>query len=373
MKTLNQHRVVFGCDPEFFFSKNGKIIGAEKVLPADGLIYGKTSPQLGSIQKEGTNGTVVGDSEAGKIIIDGVQAELNPRPNTCRANLGNEISLCFRQIYKDITRSELGKAFDIDFSQTISVSEEELATLSEKSKKFGCAPSKNTYLSEEESRIKVNPAVYRNRSAGGHLHIGVLDAESSLSNLAIRNPEKLVPILDIILGNTSVLIDRSEGNKERRKIYGRAGEYRTPPHGLEYRTLSNFWLQNYALMSMVTGLSRQAVCIVADGIDKEFRSAVKINKITQAINNNDFDLAYDNFQKIEHLIADLAPSHGFFPLDSSTLDYFKHFVNRGVNYWFKDPPLEHWIKLPEGHGTGFENFLLTVVNKDMVNQKPITP
>ena len=52
--------VTLGCDPEFFFSKNGAIVGSEKVLDKNGFVVNGSS----------------------KFVIDGVQAELNPIPNT---------------------------------------------------------------------------------------------------------------------------------------------------------------------------------------------------------------------------------------------------------------------------------------------------
>ena len=82
--SLVDKNVVIGCDPEFFFAKKGKIIGAEKVLPEDGLKY---VPSWGESKS--------------KIIIDGVQAELNPRPNSCRASLADEISQCFKTVSKN--------------------------------------------------------------------------------------------------------------------------------------------------------------------------------------------------------------------------------------------------------------------------------
>ena len=72
-----QHVISLGCDPEFFFSKKGKVIGSEKVLPENGLCD---------------------SSGYGKIVMDGVQAEINPSPSTCRASLGYNIRNCFTNI-----------------------------------------------------------------------------------------------------------------------------------------------------------------------------------------------------------------------------------------------------------------------------------
>lgn len=364
MRKLSSISMYMGCDPEFFFSKKGEVFGAEKVIPPDGIVYepGTCKWEAGNPKRDGDYTSL--QSVKSKIIIDGVQAELNPRPNTCRANLGNEISACFRKIYSDL---KMKNSFDIDFSPVIEVSKKEMDSLSEKSKQFGCAPSKNIY--NTPSKIKVNPAEYRYRSAGGHIH---LSGNDTSSKSAISHPERLVPMLDIVLGNTCVLLDRNEMMKERRKIYGRAGEYRLPAHGLEYRTLSNFWLLSYPLMSFVMGLSKLSVSIIGQSeTDYNYEEAILsvINKdnITEAINENNFELAEENFEKLEPVILDITTTDN--PINSYNIKQFKYFVKKGIHYWFKDPSLEHWMKLPEGHGNGWESFLDRKVESDLIKEK----
>lgn len=359
--------IVFGCDPEFFFTKDGQIIGAEKVLPKEGLQY---DPEKDKTKRDGDY-TSKGESPTSNIIIDGIQAELNPRPNTCRANLGNEISACFRKL-----STTLGEQTQIDFSANVSITEEEMATLSEASKKFGCAPSKNTYRKRNTISIKDASTFYQ-RSAGGHLHLGDVNNPiiRTSTKKALLSPEKLVPILDIIVGNTCVLIDRNPGNAERRKVYGKAGEYRTPKHGLEYRTLSNFWLQSYQLFSLVTNLARFSVAIVEASIAGpedpagELLKATKRARIKRAINNNDFDLAMQNFMAIKDILLTITPDTGDTPITSKTFDAFLYFIEKGVNHWFKEDPYKHWINLPEGHDTGWETFLRRTVTQEMLTKK----
>lgn len=331
-----------GCDPEFFFSKGTKVIGSEKIIEKDGLIAGSGS----------------------KIVIDGVQAELNPRPQTCREILANDIGGCFLKIAETLKGKERVK---VNFSQVIEVGQKELDSLSESSRVFGCAPSTNIY-DTEASKIKVDPGVYRYRSAGGHIHLG------RASGVMLNDPKRIVPMLDIILGNTSVLIDRNEWAKERRKVYGKAGEHRLPQFGIEYRTLSNFWLQSYPMMSFVFGMARVAVNIVeqSDPNDKEsyenrILAVVNMEDIVKAINENDFDLAYKNFKKIEPVLMDILPESSInIPLGSANIKYFHHFISKGMKYWFKEDPMKHWVKIAtKGRGPGWESYLAKTVAKDM--------
>ena len=351
-----------GCDPEFFFSKKGKVLGAEKILPEDGMKYDPRNRKA----RENDGAHTAKCDTVSKIIIDGVQAELNPRPNTCRANLGNEIGACFRELYQKI---KADKALKVDFEQVKEVTKDELASLSEKARTFGCAPSKNAY-SHEENKITVNPAEYKYRSAGGHIHLGCRDTYGPIAKALLEKRERVVQMLDIIVGNTCVLIDRDPYAKERRKVYGRAGDYRTPSYGIEYRTLSNFWLRSYQLMSFVMGMARIAVQIVAystptNNYEKLILDVVDVKEVAEAINNNDFEVAYDIYKKVEKVLLSFLGEDSHFPITQSRSKYFHHFLNEDLGYWFKDDPLQHWVHLPEGHETGWEAWVENIVYKDM--------
>lgn len=344
--------VVFGCDPEFFFAEHGRVIGADQVLPTDGLMFNEWN-EYGSMI-----------STVSRIIIDGVQAELNPLPHVCRQSMGRELAHAFSSVSQFI--AGMGKELTIDFRQTIELDDSDMEKLSDRSKKFGCMPSKNAHNEGKEGFIGVDASVYKYRSAGGHWHIGAPSGYLNEKEIreVLAQPERLVKMLDLIVGNTCVLIDRDPGNIERRKVYGRAGEFRTPPHGVEYRTLSNFWLRSAPLASMAMGLARTAVCIVADNLDDEFKKLVDMKDVQDAINNNDFKLALSNFKKIESLLLEITPFDEYFDIDSTTIKMFKHFVKMGLDYWFEDP-LTEWSSENVQAGLGFGSFLQTTVAEDM--------
>lgn len=355
------HTVMFGCDPEFFFEKNGQIIGSEKII---------------DIKK----GFGTGQKGKSKYIVDGVQAELNPEPNACRASLANEISKCFRDLHAKISAD---KSLSINFKPTVKITKEELMSLDEKSRTFGCAPSKNINKKSKNSVHLRDPKTYMYRSAGGHIHIGAVENGAyhpggNTTKFVLREPARLIAIMDIIVGNTCVLIDRDPSNKERRKVYGKAGEYRTPPHGVEYRTLSNFWLRSYPLMSFVMNLSRMSVSILANTMpgrdfERELLKSVNMSKIHQAINDNDAELAWNNFQRIKPFIARYIPTDNYdFPLTQDNLEIFEFFVEKGIDHWFTEDPMSHWMSLPNANGQqcGWESFLRNRVKPQMMEERP---
>ena len=381
--------VTLGCDPEFFFAKDGKVIGSEKVLPENGTLT-QPADSMDSYHPEKSN--------LSKFIIDGVQAELNPRASSCRALLGNEIKRCFQDLHALMVE----KGVAADFSQCVEVDKAEMDSLSDKSKVFGCAPSKNCY---GESKISVDPRVYRGRSAGGHIHIGNCYSKYLINasfreqfraayelnqnpnnawkiaeriDYALKASDIMVPVLDIVLGNTCVLVDRAPSNKERRKVYGKAGEHRIKDYGIEYRSLSNFWLRSYQLMSMVMGISRLAVHLVEQSTPendyvKALFDAVKREDVIKAINENDFDLALANWKSIEDILYEACGTNfGNYPLNAKYRNAFYFFVNKGVDFWFEKDVVNHWTKAPEGHGTGWESFLSGRVSTELCKSRATT-
>lgn len=357
-------RPMLGCDPELFFAApSGEVIGSERVLPETPLET--TYHSVRSMLMPKRHG----------IVMDGVQVELNPNPHTCRANLVNELSYHFRTL-----KTHLGKMKDVrvSFKTVVEVSEEEMSKLSERSRQLGCAPSLNAH--DTQATISVDPATYRTRSAGGHIHLGLQPGSSTMwaysPEKVYAARERIVPIMDILVGLPSVFIDRDPQAAERRKVYGRAGEYRLPAHGLEYRTLSNFWLRNSALMSFVLGMSRTAVAVVyqteicrnaeARGYntswdaEKELLGLVDLDKVREAINTNSLALAKECWPNVEKYLAYhvLTTESG---IHASYIENFRHFTQmieeKGIEFWFPEDPLEHWTNLSDGHGRGFEAFI----------------
>ena len=348
-----------GCDPEFFFTRKGKVIGSELVLPEEGLKDGMLINKPDRRQK---------------IIRDGVQAELNPFPSTCRDSVSSHLVTLFRKIDGELIKKDPKKTLGVAFNQLVRVPAHNMRKLSEKSRSFGCSPSSSIY-GESIDIAAINTDKYMYRAAGGHIHLGygTYEKTSGLYRALKTDVERTVLMLDIICGNTLVLIDRDKGNIERRKVYGRAGEYRTPEHGLEYRTPSNFWLHCKPLLSLAFGLARLAVTLMADdnreAYFKAFTEAVNVANIQKAINENNYNLAMKNFKAIEPLLCEVLEDSGMYgkyPINKNNMHAFYFFVEmvklKGISFWFPENPMEHWIKGGAGPMyKGFNDFLRTDV------------
>lgn len=99
--------------------------------------------------------------------------------------------------------------------------------------RVGCSPDMYAYGEDgPEHRKPLNAQEFGfRRFAGGHLHLGY--------NKKVP-PFVMVKFLDVLLGLPSLVYDK-QGT--RRQYYGLPGLYREKPYGLEYRSLSNYWLK----------------------------------------------------------------------------------------------------------------------------------
>lgn len=355
-----------GCDPELFLTQNGSVIGSERVIPETGITSdGRAMPG---------------------IIRDGIQVELNPPANTCRAYLGISIALLLRCL-----KTQLGTTTQVSFDPVVTVPAKEFEGLSPKSRELGCMPSLNLY--DAKATITQEASTSLVRSAGGHIHLG---------NLMVKNPPDLIPLLDIILGNTCVLIDRDPHAAARRMNYGRAGEYRLPKHGLEYRTLSNFWLRSYQLTSFVTGMARFAYEVLRSSekittshnnpqtpyhFAQDLLNRVQMSKVVEAINTNNRDLAWETWQILRGFIEEFVVERKensiygglCWPLSKTKMEDFEFFLTKPLDHWFPDDPMMYWTEkfqtsslghYDSGHIDGWESFLTTRVRNERLQARP---
>lgn len=336
---INPVVIMYGTDPELFVKgPDGNIVGSEKVIPEDGLVNQYHYTPV--------------------VVRDGVQIELNPPCGTIN-DLGTNLKDSFRLLAMTIKLSKYTLCYD----GMVEVSREELDSLSLKSRSLGCLPSLNCY---EDRPIKADPKTYRKRSAGGHLHFGIKDYLPNLHTKLVDERSNIIPYFDIFVGTICVLLDRDPNAAERRENYGRAGEFRCPKHGVEYRTPSNFWLKDYALMNLLFGMGNFAISVINDSrsghpaIEDELSQAVNLDAVIQAINTNDYDLAKGNFKAIVPFLAKYLPKGGF-PLNPGNLDRFLTFTDfvkdKGLETFFPGTPDHRWLNIEK---VPFDQFLSTL-------------
>jgi len=217
-----------GADPELFIRE--KKYGHYK--SAVGLIGGsKWAPKAI-------------DNEGHAILEDNVALEFNIKPadslNSFRASI-HKVLNHFRSILPD---------YILDTASAVSFPKEELET--PQAQEFGCEPDYDAW------RECVNNKPYAEdqnlRSCGGHIHVG--------SDIAVGNPVGVIRAMDLFLGVPSVPMDKGV---LRRQLYGKAGCFRPKLYGVEYRTLSNFWIFDDSLIQWAYEGTQRALEFVEKG------------------------------------------------------------------------------------------------------------
>lgn len=218
---------LIGADPEVFLrdTTSGKIVAA----------IGK----LGGTKQKPLK------CKHGAVQEDNVLAEYNIDPASTEDEWVFYHQTMLREIMRRTSCETVIKAshsFDIGYLQSLGKQAVEL----------GCEPDFCIY--EDEQNDKPNP-FQALRTAGGHIHIATQ-----------HDAAQVVKACDALLGVPSVLLD---DDTQRRTMYGKAGCYRKKPYGVEYRSLSNFWLRDEHVMRWAF---RNAVT-AARGVGHRFEGA----------------------------------------------------------------------------------------------------
>ena len=241
-----------GADPELFLKS--KKYGSYK--SAVGLIGGsKWEPK--PIDKVGH-----------AILEDNVAVEFNIQPATTYEAFRASIHKVLNHL------REILPGYEFSQESAVSFPTEELQT--PQAQEFGCEPDFDAWrVCMNEKPHAKNPNL---RSAGGHIHVG--------NELAHAKPIDVIRAMDYFLGVPSIKLDQGV---ERRKLYGKAGCFRHKPYGVEYRTLSNFWIFNDEYIAWAFQGTQRALDFVASG--KTFTEEEGM-MIQACINRNDHQL-YD--------------------------------------------------------------------------------
>lgn len=203
--------ITLGSDPELFFTKDKKFVSA----------VGKC---------KGTKDMPFEFAPGFKVHNDNVAVEFNVPP--CK-NVDEWVANHHKALkyVRDLAKENgcnLKLVADAEFPTSELQSEDAQA--------FGCNPDFNAWA------LEMNPSPEAKatnlRTAGGHVHIGVPE-------LTFREKIQIVRLLDIFLG---IPMAMKEPKSRRAELYGAPGAMRDKEYGVEYRTLSNYWLRSTSLM-----------------------------------------------------------------------------------------------------------------------------
>jgi len=244
------NNVMFGADPELFLtSPDGKFIS--------------------SIGKIG--GTKLRPREIGMgsaVQEDNVAVEFNTAPAATKEDFIRSLQHPLAYL-KSYAHETLGLGLAIVPSAIFD--EDQLN--SPQARIFGCEPDQNAWTGEVNSQPRAPKGLEGLRTAGGHVHVSWDDRTN-------EEAVQLVRALDLYLGVPSVFKDNDD---RRRTLYGKAGAFRHKSYGVEYRTLSNFWIQDEVMIGWTYDHAMRAVDFVNQGGEINTKSQALI---LQSINLN---------------------------------------------------------------------------------------
>lgn len=251
------NKFTIGCDPEIFLvDENHNFKSVIGLLGGD-----KWIPRM--LTKDGH-----------ACLEDNVAVEFNIPPCNSFEQFKKEV-----QATMEMVKGILPANLHYDQSSAVSFPDDELAC--ERAWVFGCDPDFNAWTMEENPRPHSDDKNLR--SAGGHIHVG--------SDIAISDPIAVIRAMDLFLGVPSITLDNGI---LRRQLYGKAGAFRPKEYGVEYRTLSNFWIFSDNLIKWAYTGTQRALDFVSSGKNIPDEHGKLIN---ECINNNNNE-AYKQLHQI---------------------------------------------------------------------------
>jgi hypothetical protein len=258
-----------GADPEVFaVDSEGTIIPAFNFLPEQGKKIRNPYNTAGTLANEA-------------VYNDGFQAEFCFPAMSCHESVVDLTQRGMKFIL------QLAKKVDpkarLSSSPVLDIPEQLMMKAAEIHTRLGCAPSENIY--GDKGTEVVNGAMLPFRFAGFHIHHGIDKA-----NLTPDVVGRAVQALDGIAGVMSIALFGHKEDKRRREFYGRAGEFRLPAHGLEYRVISSRMLQHPVYTHILLDAARWATRI---GLTCHYSLLTQTpdDAVRQAINTSDQKLA----------------------------------------------------------------------------------
>lgn len=214
--------LTLGADPEVFLEKkDGTVLPAFEVFGPKGKSNGQTvyTPYW-----------------------DGYQAEFQAYSGGCLDGFVGSVLSGLQAVDAKAKQHDA----KISLKTVVEVDPVELQKVKQEYAALACGASQNAY--GKRGKEIPNPRAINLRFAGGHMHFG--------NTLSREVYPRIVRALDRGVAIPSLVMFEGMEDPRRRTYYGLAGEYRTPAHGLEYRSLGPGWLAHPGVLQLVWDYAR---------------------------------------------------------------------------------------------------------------------
>jgi hypothetical protein len=255
--------MTIGSDPEFLLADSEGIKSAIPVLKQD-----KDNP--------------IDLQDGYKIYYDNTMFEASLPPATSKEVFRETFRTLFKKM-KKVTDMEVIAMPSHDFSLEECSHPGALVS--------GCDPELDAYERKSYTPPDFTKGTFR--SAGGHIHVGredfgkIEEYDFNEPLLGSDSKENMVKLMDVLVGLPLTVIDNSEQSKKRKKIYGKAGRFRRTSYGIEYRTLSNYWLSSPELVDFVYELTEKSYNYLFEGKEVKEETSLKVREIINSDNEEE--------------------------------------------------------------------------------------
>lgn len=289
ISALMTTKMTIGTDPEFFIKqkKDGKYLTAEHMFP--GTKYEPHTMKSGA----GLQTDNVAVEFASPVAQDGEELVANLRET-------------FHELFEMLPEHVV-----LDTEPSAEFDDDQLVT--EQAKLFGCSPSYDAWALKENEAPSAEAT--NMRSIGGHIHVGKSEGDGNDFLHDDWGKVNTIRLMDAFHGIISVVLDKTEAAVKRRELYGKAGDHRPTEYGVEYRTLSAFWLKSPALVMLMNSLTNDILAIMRDGAHEEVITAIGEDVIQNTINTGDAMTAHTIIQS--HLLPKMSKDSTSFFIECS--------------------------------------------------------
>lgn len=260
---------LIGADPELFLVK-----GEKTIIP-----IGK----LG-----GTKGDPIDLGDGIGVQEDNIMAEFNIPPCEDPYTFADVVTTAVHKVRDHVRKSLKDNKIMISKENEVIVPRDELAVYPQ-ALEFGCSEEFSGY-DRGGMVARVSPDRFTAtkdadyRFAGGHVHLGY--------NNPGEVPEFVIACLaDLFIGLPSLHYDKQT---HRRALYGQAGRFRPTSYGIEYRTMSNWWVHDLDSAVRVGHWSKALMNCIEHHTPDVIRGLFKAapwRDVERAINTGDDKLA----------------------------------------------------------------------------------
>lgn len=244
----------FGCDPEAFIFENDKPIPAVDIIPGT-----KHEPY---------------PVKCGAVQVDGMAAEFNIDPVSTYEDWEKNITTVLGELKKFLRPGQ-----ELRFTPSVRFDPEVFNATPDHAKELGCQPDFDAWTGGVNNPPE--PADPFLRCIGGHVHLSWTKDEDLSDLQHLLNCQDLAKQLDFYLGAWSTTIDT---DVTRRSMYGKMGAIRYKTYGVEYRTLSSFWVETPELRRQVWDRMNAAIHAMSNIYMPDRAPSKVINWLRESIN-----------------------------------------------------------------------------------------